>query len=84
MKSALLTRIDQLIDQYKKANRDQSPLYIVLSPDEAKALAEDIRKLKNYPPDQIITSYQNIKITSTPALLDGKLYVTDELPETGS
>jgi hypothetical protein len=84
MKNSILPEIDQLIERFKKDNKNQVPLYIVLSPEEGKALIEEIREKKNYPQDYIITSYNDIKIASNPSLLNGKRYVSNELPETGS
>lgn len=84
MSTTLLPHVDQLIDNFKKENRNQAPLYIVMSPEESKALVEEIRVMKNHPQDYIITSYKDIKIAANPSLLNGKWYVSNELPETGS
>ncbi|HYF67004.1 MAG TPA: hypothetical protein VD884_02660 [Ohtaekwangia sp.] len=84
MESSILRAIDELIERHKKENRNEDPLYIILSTDESKAVTEEIRKIEKYPPDQIITSYRDIKIAPHPSLLNGKRYVSNELPETGS
>src|SRR5690349_17913218 len=79
MKNQLLPEVDQLIDRYKKENRNQLPLYIVLSPEESRTLMEEIRTEKKYPEDYLITSYKDIKIAANPSLLNGKRYVSNEL-----
>jgi hypothetical protein len=84
MNTLLLPEIDTLLDNFKKENRNQAPLYIVLSPEESRALVEEIRAVKKYPKDYIITSYKDVKIAANPSLLNGKRYVSNDLPETGS
>jgi hypothetical protein len=84
MNKTILPEVDQLIDKFKKENKDLAPLYVVLSPEESKILVEEIRALKKYPKEYIITSYNDIKIAANPSLLNGKRYVSNELPETGS
>ncbi len=83
MKS-LLPEVDKLIDQYKRESKNQVPLYLVLSPEESKILVEEIRVKNKYPDDFVITSYKDIKIAANPSLLNGKRYVSNELPDTGS
>jgi hypothetical protein len=84
MNTTILSEVDQLIDRFKKENRNQTPLYIVMSPEESKALVEEIRVMQNHPKDYIITSYKDVKIAANPSLLNGKRYVSNDLPETGS
>jgi hypothetical protein len=55
-----------------------------MSPEESKALIEEIRAKKNHPKDYIITSYKDVKIAANPSLLNGKRYASNDLPETGS
>jgi hypothetical protein len=84
MNTTILPKVDQLIDHFKRENRNQAPLYIVMSPEESKALVEEIRVMKNHPEDYIITSYKDVKIAANPSLLNGNRYVSNDLPETGS
>lgn len=84
MGKQILQNIDNLIERFKKENRNQAPLYIVLSPEEGKLIVEEIRKKENYPAGDIITSYRDVKIAPNPSLLNGNIYVSNDLPETGS
>jgi hypothetical protein len=84
MKSQLLEHIDAMIEKFKKEHKGETPLYVVVSTDENKELIEEIRKEKSYPPEMLVTTYRDIKIAQHPSLLNGKSYVTNELPETGS
>ena len=84
MSETLLPQVDQMIDQFKKEHQNQKPLYIALSPEEGKRLVEEIRRKEKHPEDFIITSYRDVKIAANPSLLNGKRYVSNELPDTGS
>jgi hypothetical protein len=84
MNNSLLTHIDQLLETYKKNHKGMNPLYIVLSPEEIKQVREDIRSKNNHPADYVITTYKDVKLSEHPSLLPGKMYVSNELPETGS
>jgi hypothetical protein len=84
MNLELTNHIDKLIDEYTRNHAGEPPLYIVVSPDESKMLRESIRKKNDHPEEYVITTYRDIKIAEHPALLNGKSYVSSELPETGS
>ena len=84
MDTPLLKHIDSLIDEFKKGHRGEAPLYIVLSPDESKAVVETMKAKQNASEDTIITTYKDIKIAENPGLLKGNAYVSNELPDTGS
>lgn len=80
----LLARIDTLIEKYKKEHRGEAPLYLVVSPDESVAVREEIRKRENAPDIAVVSTYNDVKIAEHPAMLNGNMYVSNELPETGS
>lgn len=84
MNTPLLKHIDNLIDQFKKDHRGEPPLYIVLSPDETKDVVDALKEKQKAPEDTIITTYRDIKIAESPALLRGNSYVSNDLPDTGS
>lgn len=84
MENHLLEKIDSLIERYKKEHKGEPPLYIIVSSDENKKIINTIRSSNNYPKDQIVTEYNGIKIAEHPQQSDGKIYVSNELPETGS
>ena len=84
MENHLLEHIDQLVDQYKKQHKGEPPLYIILSSDENKELISLIRAANNLNNDQIVTSYKDIKLAHHPGQISGQIYVSNELPETGS
>ena len=84
MSRQMLNKIDQLIEKYKKDHKGEAPLYIVLSPDESKAVMQQIKEDNNHPDNYVITTYKDIKIAEHPSLLNGNAYVSNELPETGS
>ncbi len=80
----LLARVDMLIEQYKEAHRGEAPLYLVVSPDESSAVREAIQKKEKAPDIAVISTYQGVRIAEHPAMLNGNMYVSNELPETGS
>jgi hypothetical protein len=84
MENHLLKIIDSLIDHYKEEHKGEPPLYIILSPDENKEVIQRIKNTNDFPDDLIVTSYKGIKLAQHPSLLNGKMYVSNELPETGS
>jgi hypothetical protein len=84
MDTSILKHIDNLIDKFKKEHRGESPLYIVLSPDETKDVVDALKAKQNAAEDTIITSYRDVKIAENPALLKGNSYASNDLPDTGS
>jgi hypothetical protein len=84
MENHLLERVDSLVEKYKKEHKGEPPLYIIVSADENKELMKIIKEANNFAKDQIVTTYNGIKIAEHPQQTDGKIYVSDELPETGS
>ena len=84
MENHLLERIDSLVDKYKKEHKGEAPLYIILSADENKEVMKELKERKGMPEDQIVTEYKGIKLTQHPQQVNGKIYVSNELPETGS
>ena len=84
MEKHLLETIDSLVDRYKKEHQGEAPLYIILSSDENKEVMNSIRSQQGLPEQQIVTSYRGIKLAHHPQQVNGKIYVSNELPETGS
>jgi len=84
MSNSLLKHIDQLLEIYKRNHKGITPLYIVLSPDEIKLARTQIKNENNHPADYVVTKYQDVNLFESPSLLPGNVYVTNELPETGS
>ena len=84
MPNHLLEQIDSLIERYKKEHKGEPPLYIILSGDENKEVMGIIREAGKLPEDDIITTYKEIKLAEHPQQVNGKIYVSNELPETGS
>lgn len=84
MESALLKKIDQLVEAYKKNHKGEPPIYVILSAEEIKEAREAIRNINGYPDSFVITTYKDLKLAEHPQLLPGKPYVSNELPETGS
>lgn len=84
MENHLLEKIDNLIAAYKKNHKGEPPLYVIVSPEDHKELIPLIKAANNYTRDQIVTSYKDIKIAEHPNQVQGKIYVSNELPETGS
>jgi hypothetical protein len=84
MEKQLLSEIDSMIEKYKRDHKGEPPLYIIASSDENKEIVSSIKAANNLPPDHIVTSYKGIKLTHHPGQMSGKMYVSNELPETGS
>jgi hypothetical protein len=83
MKNSITANVDALISQYKKEHSEK-PLYLIISKEEGDKLMEDIRQSQDIPSDHIITDYKGIRIERSIATKDGKFFLTNELPETGS
>lgn len=84
MNTRITDTIDQLIERYKEDHKGEAPLYIVLTSDEIKEARETIRKKNNHPEDYVITTYRDIKLAEHPSPEGGKMYVSNDLPDTGS
>src|SRR5436190_6714884 len=84
MKNHLLGLIDSLVDKYKKDHNGEVPLYIILSSDEEKKVMKELKEVHRMTEEQIVTEYKGVKFTNHPQQVDGKIYVSNELPETGS
>jgi hypothetical protein len=84
MENHLLERIDKLVDKYKKEHKGEAPLYIIVSPDENEKIIQLIKAKSSLPDGHIVTTYNGIKLAEHPQQLNGKMYVSNELPETGS
>jgi hypothetical protein len=84
MEENLLSKIDSLIEKYKREHKGEPPLYLVSSSDESKEIVNSIKAANNFPADHIVTTYKGIKLTHHPGQVSGKMYVSNELPETGS
>jgi hypothetical protein len=81
---SIVKKIDSLIEQYKADHHGESPLYIIISPQEGDVLVEEVRRLKKYDKDVIITTYRDITIAKHDMFNPGKVLLSNELPETGS
>ena len=80
----MLDRIDTLIEKFKRDHKGEAPLYIILSGDENKRVMNAIKAAENLPEHQIVTTYRGVKLAEHPHQSDGEVYVSNELPETGS
>ncbi|HYG18183.1 MAG TPA: hypothetical protein VD816_04605 [Ohtaekwangia sp.] len=80
----LTERVDELIQKYKQDHRQEPPLYIILSPEDAGQLTEEARDQANTPEDDIVTIYRDCKIVHSMSVKKGAYYVSNEMPETGS
>jgi hypothetical protein len=84
METALTSRIDQAIENYKALHGGSNPLYFIMSSEEADELADEIRQRNGQNNDVIVTSYQDIKIIRNNFMERGEYFLGNELPETGS
>jgi hypothetical protein len=84
MKNHLLQRIDNLIEKFRTDHKGEAPLYIILSSDENKEVMRLIKAAQKIPEDQVVTTYKGVKLSHHPQQTNGKIYVSNELPETGS
>jgi len=81
---SIIQQATEQINTYKAEHKGDIPLYIIVSPNDAKALREEARRVGNYADDVIVTSYQDIGIVTNDSLTLGELRLSNELPETGS
>lgn len=84
METAINSRMDEAIDNYKSEHGGSNPLFCIMSSEEADELTEAIRQRNGLDENVIITSYRDIKIVRNDLLERGKYLLTNELPETGS
>jgi hypothetical protein len=83
MNKGIISKIDSLITQYQK-DHTEKPLHLVISREEGDNLINEIRTAQSIPEDHIITKYKGIRIERSVAVKEGKFFLTNELPETGS
>ena len=79
----IINRVDASLEQYKKDHKNK-PLYLVISKDEGDQLIEETKKSDGRKPDEVVTTYQDIKIERSISLKGSDFYFTNDLPETGS
>lgn len=80
----LLGKVDRSLKKYQAEHHGDKPLYILVSPEEANDLLEEVKKANGYAPDVLVTTYKGSKIARYEALNKGDLLLTNELPETSS
>ena len=80
----ILPKIDDTLRKYKDDHRGDTPLYIIVSPEEADRLMAEVREVNGYDADVLVTTYQGSKIIKHDSLTKGDLQLTNELPDTSS
>lgn len=81
MKNRLLPSVNDHIREYQESHRGEKPLYIIVSPYEAEALIDEVRKAEGHGPDVLVTEYQGSKIVKHDALKKGDFQLSNELPD---
>ena len=84
METTITSNIDRAIENYKKLHGGSTPLYCIMSAEEADELTDALRHLEGQNDDVIITTYQDIKIIRNNLMERGEYFLSNELPETGS
>jgi hypothetical protein len=84
MNNSITGKVNGLIEEYKKDHCGEIPLYIIISPGEADLFIDEIRKSRNLDSKAVVTTYRSITIARYDAFLNGKVLLSNELPETGS
>ena len=84
MEATELSNIDRAIQNYRNLHGGSSPLYFIMSAEEADELARSLRD-KNGQDDEVFnTTYKDIKIIRNNFMERGEYFLGNELPETGS
>lgn len=84
MPNSILSKVQEEINKYQRANRGESPLYILLPSDEADNLVKEVKDENGYDDKVVITEYNGCKIVKYTAMNPGDIRLTNELPETSS
>lgn len=84
MNARILPVVKDRIRQYRDEHHGESPLFVVLPPEEADHLLEEVKKEKGYDDSMVVTEYDGAKIVGHMNLLKGDIRLTNELPDTGS
>jgi len=84
METAITSRIDNAIQNYKAIHGGSNPLYCIMSAEEADELADFLRDRDGQNDNVLVTSYQDIKIIRDGLRERGQYVLSNELPETGS
>jgi hypothetical protein len=84
MKHHVLSRAEQALHQYKQEHRGESPLYILVTPEESNTLMAEVKEKDHHAQEIVVTEYQGSKIVGHDNLNPGEILLTNELPETGS
>lgn len=81
---SILKNVDLQIHKYKAENKGEMPLYIIVSPYDADNLFEEVRKSDGHGVDVLVTTYKDMKIVKHDNLEEGEVYLSNDLPATGS
>ena len=81
MRGQLLQSVNNRIREYQDSHKGEKPLYIIVSPYEAEALADEVRAAEGHSPDVLVTEYQGSKIVKHDALKKGDVQLSNELPD---
>jgi hypothetical protein len=80
----ILDKVDEKLKQYKSEHNGDTPMYIQVSTFESEDLRKAIRSKEGLQNEPAITTYQGSKVVENLALKKGDLFLSDELPESGS
>ena len=84
MEATITSNLDRAIENYKAEHGGSSPLYCIMSAEEADELTDELRHQNGEGKDVFITSYQDIKLIRNNLMERGDYMLCNELPETGS
>jgi hypothetical protein len=84
MQTIASSNLDQEIKKYKAAHGGNSPLYLMMSAEEADELTSTMKHEDGQSKEIIITVYNDIKIIRNSLMERGVYFLSNELPETGS
>lgn len=84
MEKHLIKKLDERITKYRDTHRGDSPLYILVSPDDEDSLFNALKENSGLTGKEILTTYKGSKIVGHYSIRPGDMTATNELPESGS
>jgi hypothetical protein len=84
MEKQVIKKLDERIAKYREAHRGDSPLYILVSPDDEDSLFNALKENSGLTGKEILTTYKGSKIIGHYSVHPGDMMATNELPESSS
>lgn len=84
MEKQLIKKLEDRITDYRQTHQGNTPLYILVSPDDEDSLFNALKENLGLKGNEVITTFKGSKIVGHDSVHPGDMTPTNELPESGS